>query len=424
MTSNEEAGSENPFAIDSRMEKKYNARKASEEIKELEEKYQGEWLSETESEECDYQDDPAENRAIKALLEKIRSRDPEIYTSQVYFTAPESKAAKSDQSYRLKDFYRDQVLEQMNKTDKLKQKLEYDQEQNENIEAFITALNEEEPQGSLFTKKATLPEEEEAEQADFLQRYLLEGGWQQAVAKEESLKDFLDEDSEELELIEEFDREGLPAINTNFATAKKPAQIRKRKELRKKIRQDTQAQIKQEELRRLKNLKKQQFAERLALLKKVSGLSNRKLAKINLMDAYSEASFDKLIETLFDDKYFDREETKRPKVKGSSVEAQELQEMDALAEKGEVQSDRKRVKDVKKILTEMKSLGQEYSALGNKGDFEYVQVPTVSLNLSVKDIFSMDDKELKRKYPLKKYAPFQDDAEKRKMTDSLNKHRS
>ncbi|KAI5192353.1 hypothetical protein NEMIN01_1967 [Nematocida minor] len=448
---------ENPFKIDSRQQKKYEAKKRAEEIKELESKYKDELSQEETEDDASYEESEEENVAVQKLIEKIRNKEPEIYDKerQIFEEIKQShktagtaqiKEREKERSYRLKDYYRDAVLDKMEenenteeesreekeettregdrKKERVKKRVQYDTEQKQNIDAFIAAMDEVEVDDELFQKK---PKEEGGEEDtdEFLTEYVLKGGWQKELEKKEKedTELFLEEDSEEIEMIEEFDKEGMPATGGKYSTVKKPTQQRKRKELRKKMRNREEEKIKQEEIKRLKNLKKQQFADRLSILRSVSGLSKRKVSKIRLEDSYDRRELDKILEDLFGEEYFSEKEEKRPKIKGSEMEAQELKQLEQLAEKGELQHDRETVKEIKKILSEIREIGEEYGSLKKQGTFEYVKVPTVDLGLSVKDILLADDKTLKRQYPLKKFAPFQDEDEKRKMERSLKRRR-
>lgn len=429
----QESSTEDVFQIDTRAEKKYNAKRAAEELKELEEKYADESISITE-EESSYEDDPQENEEIKRVIEHIRNKEPKIYDKSATFyayKAPKEKHPEPDdepqkeKSYTLKDYYREQILQKMG-TEKKKKRIQYDAEQEENVEEFISELIKEEPLESIFVKKEqNLPDSEELEldPENFLQKYVFGGGWKQESPKKD--EQFLDEDSEELEIIEEFDKEGLeniPApVSSKCPSTKRPVQSRKRKELKNKLRNREKEKQKQEEIKRLKNLKKQQFQERIKLLKQVSNLSNRKLAKINLKDEYTEKAFNRMLDSLFNAKYDMKEEKHRPKLSGASVEAQELQEIEVLAAEGEMQRDRKREKEVRKILQQIKELRNDYNSLQTSGSFRYVSLPSVQIGLSALDILSMDDRALRKNYPLKKYAPFQDPEEKRKLQRSLGK---
>ncbi|EHY65092.1 hypothetical protein NERG_01538 [Nematocida ausubeli] len=448
---------ENPFNIDPKQQKKYEARKRAEEIKELEAKYQDDLSSYTETEEeMEYVESEEENIAIQEVIEKIKRKDPEIYDGEKNLfeelkqshkgaeSGAQTKASR-EASYRLKDYYREQTLDKMQKEkegsdeeqqsnpeeatdseghqeestekdrrhERIKRKAEYSEEQKKNIKDFISALNKVDTTDDLFQKKKE-EEVEEENQDEFLTDYILKGGWQ----KEEEAKDdgdikFLEEDSEEIELIEEFDKETMPTAQGKFATVKKASQKRKRKELKKKLRNREEEKTKQEEIKRLKNLKKQQFADRLAILRSVSGLSKRQASKIKLEEVYNKKEFDKTMESLFGEEYFKKKEEERPKIKGYEAEAQELKQLEDLAEKAEMQQDRTSMSEIKKILSEIKEIGKEYASLKKQGDFEYVEMPTVNIGLTTREILLADDKFLKRNYSIKNYAPFKDKYERR-----------
>lgn len=438
---------ENPFEINPRKQKKYEAKKRAEEIKELEGKYKDE-LSFTETEDDEsYEESEQENIAVQEVIEKIKKKDPEIYDPKRRLFEEIKESCKTEEhtntekrkekSYKLKDYYREQTLKKMQgvsvedptdktelsedeesthknkKKEKLKNRTEYDSEQKKNIKEFLAALDEIDSAEELF-KKAPKKEEEEIDPEEFLKEYVLQGRWKEEEPAAENEAGFLEEDSEEIELIEEFDKEIMPNTGGRFATVKKPAQRRKRKELRKKLRNREEEKIKQEEIKRLKNLKKQQFADRMAILKNVSGLSKRKLSKIKLEDSYNPKEFDNILGSLFGEEYFKEKEEKRPKIKGFEVEAEELKEIERLAEKGEIQQDRDTQKEVKKILSEIREIGEEYVALKKQGDFKYVEIKGMSIDLSAKDILLADDKFLKRHYSIKKFAPYQDEPSKKR----------
>ncbi|KAI5192844.1 hypothetical protein NECID01_2102 [Nematocida sp. AWRm77] len=410
------------FQIDEAQERKYNARESAKELRELEEKYKNDSLSDTET-SGEYEDNEEENRVLQDLIHKIRNKDPEIYTNKTYFTpeTEETAGTSKEKSFRLKEYYRKQTLDQMHNAKKLQTQLEYNTEQAANIEEFAQEMANMPVEESLFVpKKETEEPSPEETPEEFLANYVLAGRW--AKEAEPATDVCLEEDSEELEMIEEFEKEVYESSNKlgvkgKYVTTKAPEQKRRRKELRKKMRNREEEKKKEEEIKRMKNLKKQQLSERLSALKSISGLSNRKLAKINLNDAYNEKEFNKMIDSLFDEKYFEKEENKRPKIKGDTVEAQELQDIEEMADKAMLGRDQK----VKGLLSEIKDLGKEYTSLGATEKFEYIEGPTVNLNMSVLDILLAEDSELKRKYPLKKLAPYQTLPEKQRMEQSLQR---
>lgn len=414
---------ENPFRIEEKKKKKYEAKKRTEEIRELEKKYAGE-VHEIESDSTEtYSEDSAENRAIQEVIEKIRAKAPEIYdpTRPIYTEAKQNqrptktKPAKKEKEahYGLKAYHQETVLQHMTEPpthtqQRVQKKAQYDTEQKENIEALIQAAEEIKEEEGLFWKKEqkedTDKETEGQIEENFLEEYVLKGGWQKAAEKEEETG-FLEEDSEEIEIIEEFEKEGAEAAGGGYLTAKKPKQRRKRKEIKKQARNREEEKKKEEEIKRLKNLKKKQFEERLRILRSVSGLSKRQVSKIKIEESYDREETDKILNKLFGEEYYKEEETVRPKIKGSEIEAEEIKQIEKQAERGEIQQDRDRIEEIKKIVQEIKEIGEEYSRLKKKGDFEYVKIES-KIDLSVKDIFTTDDKILKRAYPLKAYAPF------------------
>lgn len=411
--------SENPFKIDGRQKKTYEAKKRAEEIKELESRYKEEMESAEGTEEDTYEESSEENRAIREIIAKIKSKDPEIYDKdRSLFTeikaerksTSETKPPKEkEQTYRLKEYYREIAQEKDAKHEKTKKRVEYDTEQKENLAAFIKAANETENEDIFYKKAPTNKEEDEEEnknKEDFLEDYVLKGGWQKETEEIQAEKDFLEEDSEEIEMIEEFEKECRVGAGGKYLTAKKPNQQRKRKELRKKMRNREEEKKKEEEIKRLKNLKKQQFADRLSILRSVSGLSKRQISKIKLEGSYDRRELDRTLESLFGEDYFREKEETRPKVKGSEMEAEEIKEIERLVATGETQNDRSAIKEIRRIISEIHEIGEEYGALKKQGDFEYVSVESVDLGLSAKDILMMDDKMLKRQYSVKKYAPF------------------
>ncbi|KAH9385597.1 uncharacterized protein NEMAJ01_0493 [Nematocida major] len=455
-----EGNAENPFNINPRQKRKYEAKKRSEEIRELEIKYKDEEMSESTEDDASYDEREEENMAVQELIEKIRAKDPKIYekSARVFEEIESAHKSQSESTqkpsaeapYRLKEYYRETVLQEVSK---LSEEMDSEKTAHESavsasagekriessdsapagaqdkesglpnkgraIDSFLHALNEMDTGDQLFHKKQA-EEENDAGAEDFLTEYVLKGGWQKECEKPNE-ENFLQEDSEEIELIEEFDQEIAPTAGGAYSTVKKPAQRRKRKELKKQLRNREEEKQRQEEIKRLKNLKKQQFADRLSILRSVSGVSKRKLSKIRLEECYDKKEFDKTLDSIFGESYFDEKETKRPKIKGFEMEAEELKQMERLANDGEMQADRNALSEIRKIISEIREIGEEYETLKKRGDFEYVEMPTVNIGLSVRDILLADDKFLKKNYSIKKFAPYQEEYEKKKMERYLKR---
>ncbi|KAI5170734.1 hypothetical protein NEFER03_0193 [Nematocida sp. LUAm3] len=413
----------NPFHLDRKLKRKYEDRKVAEEIRELQEKYKDEEIEETESEESSYEESEGENEQIIEIIEKIRNKDPEIYTDKEFFTQKITEKLKKEKSFKLRELHREQTLDAMHKVDRVEKKMKYNVEQEEAIDTFISQLDKMNISGEILQKKELKSEEEDLRdlpEEEFLNRYVLQGKWKKTEEPENN-EEFLEQDSEELEMAEAFDASSLPIPGSSFSTAKKPSQERKRKELKKRLRKREEEKVREEEIKRLKNLKKKQFSDRLSLLKKISGLSNRKISKINLSDQYNEKEMDKLISSLFDEKYFQESEKTKPEVKGSLPEAQELKDLEDAAKKGEMLNDRVRTREIKKIVEEIKKIGEEYDSLRIKGDFSYVELPNINIPLSIKDIFTADENLLKKQFPIKKFAPYQSKEEIERLNRSLEK---
>lgn len=389
-------------------EEKKEERKEEEKKEEREE----ESSCEESEEESSYEESEEENIRIETLIEKIRKKDPEIYNKEtVFYTEKDKKKAdkKEESSYQLKDYYRDQTLEGMRKSKSIEKKLAYNREQKESIAEFVEAMEQINPQDELFMKKEKSENKnknkEDITDDEFLRKYIFGGGWKEKIEEEKKplQKEFLEEDNKELEMADLFEQSRPSSL---FVNAEKPSYANKRKEVEKKERKKQKEAQKEQELKQKKNLKKKQFAEKLDLLRNISGLSKRKISKINLIDDYNEEAFDQLISSIFDKNYFSKEENERPEISDSLAETQELSGIENPDKKNEIDSDSSKKQKIKEVIQEIKQIEEEYSALKVIGNFEYVNIPAVNIPLSVKEIFNTDDAVLKKNFPLDKYAFF------------------
>ncbi|KAI5184905.1 hypothetical protein NEHOM01_0456 [Nematocida homosporus] len=424
---------EDLFILDKKKQKEYEARKAAEEIREIEAKYAGESLTESSS-ESSYEDSPEENMKIRQLLISLRNKEDSIAISNSNAnldnnidtnldtnsntntnsdTNTNTNTNSNNNSYRLKDFYREQTLAQM-KAEKTEKKLAYSPDQADSLAAFMTAA--ESVEGVEFSAAPTpapgLTFTPDMDPNEFLDAYVLGGGWKAPTNQTDEA--FLEEDSEEMEMADLFDA-SAPSLIT---TTKAPVQQRKRKELRAKMRRRDKEKEKAEDLKRLKNLKKTQYSERLQLLQRVSGLSKRQIKKLTLNADYNEETFTETLNNLFGEEYFQEPEPERPKVSGTLPEAAELREDEEAVASGTLPGDRTRARQIQGILRELKTIGTDYAKLQVSGDFAYTQVPGPDMPLSIKEILASDDAELRKRFPLKKLAPYRRDRHSRQNSNN------
>ena len=79
---------------------------------------------------------------------------------------------------------------------------------------------------------------------------------------------------------------------------------RKEKRKRKQERENTKLELQKEELRRLKNLKKQEIVERLKLIEKISGAPHVDANKVDLEEEFDPETYDSQMASLYDEEYY------------------------------------------------------------------------------------------------------------------------
>ncbi|KAF1318530.1 Krr1-interacting protein involved in 40s ribosome biogenesis, partial [Globisporangium splendens] len=328
---------------------------------------------------------------------------------------------------------------------------------------------EDEEYASFTNKYGTKLKENEMNPEAFLEHYLSSEGWKDKSDViphyDEIVND--DEDAEELEKAEEFEHnynfrfeeEGSGMIQTHARhiedSMRREDDSRKRKRTERKERKALERLKKEEELRRLKNLKQAEIQSKLEKVAKLMGRDDAKLLASDLEGEFDPEEYDKRMQQVFDEEYYnedddgmekptwDEEEDKElfaglpvdPEDEEEQEDDEEEQEQasniieaddDEEAEEDDDEAiegdDAEEDEDAEvthknmskqelkrasqKYLNELYSLDYEDLIGDLKCRFKYRQVKTNDFGLTVDEIMTADDKELKALVSLKKLAPY------------------
>ncbi|RLN98291.1 hypothetical protein BBJ28_00019091 [Nothophytophthora sp. Chile5] len=423
---------------------------------------------------------------IRKTLSLIRRRDPAIYDAKIAFFQPQPAAEEApDRSKKSRSaplYYKDLVRQQavagdVDASDEEEEEpvRTYAEEQAQLRTDFLASLQpesaEQEEQealdGGLFAVRRKSEGERQQEAADFaafttkygsalgqtaadpeafLQHYLSSEGWKDkrfdAVPHYEELVQEDDEDAEALERAEEFEH----AYNFRFEeqdgaviqtharrvddSLRREDDARKRKRAERKARKALERQKKEEELRRLKNLKQAELQHKLQKVARLMGEGGG-LSAEDLEGEFDPEAYDQRMQAVFDEQYYgeddaemeekptwDEEEDKElfadlPAESEDEQEAQEVAEEEeaeeepAEAEEGAPQLTSEQMRREKqKYLDELYSLDYEDLIGDLKCRFKYRQVQTNDFGLTAEEIMAADDKELKQLVALKRMAPY------------------
>ncbi|GFR40096.1 hypothetical protein Agub_g644 [Astrephomene gubernaculifera] len=243
-------------------------------------------------------------------------------------------------------------------------------------------------------------------------------------------------------------------------TIRKPDDKRKRQRDAKKQRLEEAEEAAREEVKRLKNLKKQEIESKLDKLRNVAGAAAPTAASLDdvLEGDFDPEEWDKKMAAAFDDDYYDAEEeleglqedlnllgsdmedSSEEEAEGSGDGGEEgdgekpvrfstlrkkLKEVDALSEEPEGEEEGKKRKadpemaarqraELQRLLEEYYKLDYEDNVGGIKTRFKYREVPASTFGLSVDDILRLDDKSLNQVAGMKRLAPYREDIEKQR----------
>ncbi|KAF9963830.1 KRRI-Interacting protein 1 [Modicella reniformis] len=257
--------------------------------------------------------------------------------------------------------------------------------------AFMGDGDDDDEDGSLFTQKAKTKEEEEVEEEDykrflmesmgrsksganafqdwreyknspemdkdeaFLMDYILNRGWidktqkktphYKEIVREDDLEE-LEKSEDELDAAEEFESK----YNFRYEDAQGDSLITytrtiddsvrnkddRRKERRRSAKQRKKDEkVKQmEELKRAKNLKKQEIFNKLKQIQEITGNKTVGFDEIDLETDFNPEDYDQKMESLFSDKYYDDDENAKP-VFDDDIDTADYEQSDNEAPRGE-----------------------------------------------------------------------------------------
>ena len=201
-------------------------------------------------------------------------------------------------------------------------------------------------------------------------------------------------------------------------------------------RQEDERKRREEELRRLRALKRQEIENKLKEIQTISGVSDKTVSALNLDEDWDAAKYDEEMEKMFDDEYYEeagdeekpdvhleelfdeeempeelkeelrkkepeeKEEPEEKKDEEMEVEDEELlkePEEPEEAEKAEEDEEVKKArKEADKLMDELYSLDYEDMIGDTPCRFHYTRVRPASYGLSTEDILNATDKELRQ----------------------------
>ncbi|KAK8825363.1 hypothetical protein WA538_003060, partial [Blastocystis sp. DL] len=279
------------------------------------------------------------------------------------------------------------------------------------------------------------------------------------IVGEEAKKEDLEEDIKDIDQQDRFEH----LFNTRFEQdnlVMYPRQIegsmRRKKDKRKqereakRLRQEDERKRREEELRRLRALKRQELETKLKEIQDISGVEDGKVSAINLDEDWDPEKYDKEMEAMFNDDYYEEEEAdplKKPdlhleevfekdelpeEMQQESEEENENEENDD-AENENEENDNKEKDDneneknendnnnndndeetkaaraeAEKLMDELYQLDYEDMIGSMPVRFHYTQVKPQSYGLSTEEIMDADDKELRQYVSIKKMAPYRE----------------
>uniref|UniRef100_A0A7S4PCL7 Kri1-like C-terminal domain-containing protein n=1 Tax=Paramoeba aestuarina TaxID=180227 RepID=A0A7S4PCL7_9EUKA len=197
--------------------------------------------------------------------------------------------------------------------------------------------------------------------------------------------------------------------------------MREEKNRRKKHRQLKQAQHEeqrrkeQEEIDRLKTLQREGVNRRINVIAKVSGSDRIKdlIPQNFLTSDFNEKDWDKQMERIFNEAFYSSKDS-------DGDEALDADHSDSwmMTERHKMSSDadHRLESELSKLQSEIKELHgpTEVADIPNEKKFRYTDVPSEDIPLSTSDILRWDDRTLNDIAPLRWYAPYVTEKERRK----------
>ena len=431
---------------------------------------------------------------LKNKEPKVYNPQTQFYNEQEFENAQEKwmeKVQSIQKPMRIKDYHRQQLLSSQNevqndsKSHSLDSKTvltpaqEQERLKNETRAAFAAAVLEDEDQDILTLRPKSKEEKEQQEieykkfllqhahldsnpsslkawssfkneqQVDpdeaFLMEYILTKGWVDPDADVvPSYNEIVDdsEDEQNVEAAEEFEnqynfrfeQEGATEITTHARAI--PTSLRrtddKRKRMREKklARKESEKQNKEQELMRLKNLKKQEILTKLETIKEVAGGDLVGFDEIDLEKDFDPDEFDGKMQQTFGEEYYQDQDASKKPVFEDDIDINDILEssssskkknkkprqddfiMDADYIETEMEMDQEPIKepnDKRKLeayLDEYYQLNYEDIVADIPTRFKYRKVEKNNFGLDPVEILVAEDKELNELISLKKLAPY------------------
>ncbi|EER90367.1 hypothetical protein BDA96_10G336700 [Sorghum bicolor] len=400
------------------------------------------------------------------------------------------KKTKKEKPLYLKDVNARHLLEegpefaaQASRSSSKFERIAYDEQQKKGLEAFLEAQKEvlgDDDDDNLFQVKPKVragaddevEEDEEEKQTKelagevfgndeeldenekFLKEFFLKRPYLEAEKRKSYLDDIqeLSDDEEELEIQEEYEHgynyRHEEAMASGAVVADRvmghsrvvEGSVRKKESSRKqqrKSKEERMARIKQqqaEELKHLKNLKKKEIAVKLERIRMIAGIEGDAACKLgadDLEEDFDPEDYDKKMQEMFDDSYYDADDVDPefgsgvemdlekpdfdkedellglPKGWASDQSKEESTAADAKGAKGKISLKDK--VELEKEMEEYYKLDYEDTIGDIKTRFKYKQVKPNSFGLSACDILTSDDKDLNQYVSIKKLAPYRED---------------
>lgn len=339
---------------------------------------------------------------------------------------------------------------------------------------------EDEEYAAFTSKYGTALKKKEVDPEAFLEHYLSSEGWKDKRAAiphyDEIVNDDDDDSADELEKAEEFEHkynfrfeeEGSGVIQTHARriddSMRREDDSRKRKRAERKERKALERLKKEEELRRLKNLKQAEIQSKLEKVARLMGKNTPEAAALKLKPSDLEGEFDpdeydRRMQEVFDEEYYneddenmekpvwddeedkalfaglpsdpddeeeddaeDADEEEGDEVTTSNIIEREAQDNDdeddeegednddeddfLSEEKAKSMTPEELARAKQKYLDELYSLDYEDLIGDLKCRFKYHRVRKNDFGLTADEIMEADDKELKALVSLKKMAPY------------------
>uniref|UniRef100_A0A6B2L1D2 Kri1-like C-terminal domain-containing protein n=1 Tax=Arcella intermedia TaxID=1963864 RepID=A0A6B2L1D2_9EUKA len=319
---------------------------------------------------------------------------------------------------------------------RVKSKEEAEKEENEYLKFVQSLRKKKDPSAEVLVNYWT-DDKNVDEDEKFLRSYIINKGWVDKNNEEIPTYDEIinedDEDEKDIQQQEKYEE----AFNFRFEepgstvvpsfprnpeeSARKPDEKRKLKRQRRKEKKDKEKKQKEDEKKHLMRLKKEQIMDRLKIISEITGATDEKLKGIDLDGEWDPEAYDKEMNSVFNNDYYneqenedekpvfsDEEEAPLPQIPGHSIrkeaqgEGQEGKEVDP-----KVLEEEK--KELDKYLEEYYKLDYEDIVGGIPCRFKYTKVKPLDYGLDSHEILMADDTDLRKIIPLKRLNPYRED---------------